>query len=52
MLDFVVTHWADLLFALTSAVTAASVIVKLTPTPKDDQVVSWVRKAVEWLSLK
>ncbi len=36
---------------ITSIVTIASVIVKLTPTTKDDEILSKVMKFLEWVSL-
>jgi hypothetical protein len=39
-MEFLQTNWADILFAITATVTAASAIVKLTPTPKDDNILA------------
>lgn len=35
-MDWLMENWQTVLLVVTSAVTLASVIVKLTPTPKDD----------------
>ncbi|PIY96097.1 MAG: hypothetical protein COY66_05070 [Candidatus Kerfeldbacteria bacterium CG_4_10_14_0_8_um_filter_42_10] len=32
------THWSEIVFALTSIVTGVSIIVRLTPTLKDDNI--------------
>lgn len=40
-------NWKDLVFALTSLVTGVSIIVRLTPTLKDDNI--WL-PFVKWLS--
>lgn len=51
MLDWIVTHWKDLTLIVTGAISVASVIVKLTPTPKDDMVLEKIIKVCEVLAL-
>lgn len=45
---WVQTHWSDLVFIWTSVVTVASIIVKWTPTLRDNtfllSVIKWVAK--------
>jgi hypothetical protein len=41
----------DILEALSLVVAGASMIAALTPTPKDDGVLLWVRKAIDFLAL-
>lgn len=45
--NWFVTNWQDIAFALTSLVTGVSIIVKITPTLKDDN--AWL-PIVKWLS--
>lgn len=40
MINFMVEHWDEVLLAITSTVTAASVVVKFTPNKKDDEIVA------------
>ncbi len=42
------TNWKDILAIIGGVVTVASLVVKLTPTPKDDSVVA---KAIQALSV-
>lgn len=46
IINWFIAHYSELLAAATSIVIAARVIVKLTPTPKDDSALASV---VEWL---
>ena len=41
----------DLIEALSLVIAGASTIAALTPTPKDDGVLLWLRKAVDFLAL-
>lgn len=36
---------------ITSIVTVASAIVKITPTTKDDEILAKVMKVLEWISM-
>ena len=46
VIAFIQLHWADLVAAYLSLIGAASIIVKLTPTLKDDDALKWVIKFV------
>lgn len=37
-MDWITAHWKDILAIIGGVVTISSIIVKLTPTPKDDGV--------------
>ena len=47
----IVNNLDNIVAVVTSIVAVASGITALTPTPKDDKVVSKVYKVVEWLAL-
>lgn len=51
VIAWLVAHAGDLVTAVTGIVTAASVIVRLTPTTRDDQAVAPVVRTLETLSL-
>lgn len=51
-MDWIMDNWQVLWMALTTLVTLAVFVAKLTPTKKDDEIVGWVRSAVEWISQK
>ena len=51
MTEWVVNHWLEITAAVGAFVTAASVVVKLTPTPKDDAALAKVRKFLDLLAL-
>jgi hypothetical protein len=42
IIEYIKTHWADIITIYLSIVGAASVIVKLTPTPKDDAILKTI----------
>lgn len=44
-------HWKDILSIITGVIGVATLVVKLTPTQKDDTVLSRVVKVLEALSL-
>ena len=50
-MEFLTTHWDDILLALTATVTAASAIAALTPTKSDDAVVDAVIRFIDKLGL-
>lgn len=56
IIAFVQSHWLEIVAAYTSLVTIASIIVKLTPTLKDDDalkaVVSFIGKYIALNSTK
>jgi hypothetical protein len=51
MLDYISAHWADALAIIGGLVTIASVIVKLTPTVKDDSILAAVVKFLDYFSV-
>jgi len=46
-MDWMIEHWEELGVALSGLVSVASVITKLTPSPKDDEV---LKQLLAWLS--
>uniref|UniRef100_A0A6M3JKZ9 Uncharacterized protein n=1 Tax=viral metagenome TaxID=1070528 RepID=A0A6M3JKZ9_9ZZZZ len=50
-ISWIQAHWVELVAAIGGIVTTASVIVKLTPTPKDDAALAWVMKIFNMLAL-
>ena len=46
MIQWIIANSKDLLLIVTGLVTVASIIVKLTPTPKDDAIMA---KILPWL---
>ena len=50
-MNWILENWANVAFAVTAVVTAAAAIAALTPTPKDDAAVAWVRKIIDVLAL-
>lgn len=51
MISWLQANWKDVLAIIGGVVTVASIIVKLTPTPKDDAVLAKVIKILAALSL-
>jgi hypothetical protein len=51
LVNFVKSHLQDIILIVTSVVTIASVIVKLTPTQADDAVLAKVMPWIEKLAL-
>ena len=47
IVEFVKVHWLDICTIITSVIGIASIIVRLTPTPKDDAVLA---KIIAFLS--
>lgn len=41
----------EILTAITAVIAAASAVAALTPTPKDDSAILWVRKIIDFLAL-
>ena len=50
-MEWITTHWQEILAWIGGIVTAASIIVKLTPTQKDDNILAKVIKILAALSL-
>jgi len=51
IITWVTTNWEHLALIVTSMVTVASLIVKLTPTTKDDTVLAAIVKVLTAISL-
>lgn len=51
MIDWIMTHWKDILAVIGGVVTVCSIIVKLTPTQKDDTVLAKIIKILAALGL-
>ena len=47
-MDWVLENWQTILLIVTSVITLASVIVKITPTPADDAVLA---KIIDFLKV-
>jgi len=46
VMSYISLHWAEIVAAYLAVIGAASIIVKLTPTLKDDDALKWVIKFV------
>ena len=51
MLDFIKEHYDELCVAFTALITFCSVVVKLTPTQKDDAVLAKVVSVLSHFSI-
>jgi len=51
ILPWITSHWNDIFAAVGLVVTAASAVVRLTPTAADDAVLEKVIKWIEYLSV-
>lgn len=51
IINWIWNNSTEILLAITSLVTAASIIVRMTPSVKDDEAVGKVMKWVEWVAL-
>jgi len=50
--NWIIAHWGDILNVIAYAIAAASLIVKFTPTLKDDNALLWVVKFLgKWIAL-
>lgn len=47
-MDWLTEHWVDVLAIYAGLVTVASIVVKLTPTQKDD---AWLKKITDFLAM-
>lgn len=50
-MNWIMEHWKDILSIIGGIVTVCSIIVKLTPTQKDDNVLAKIIKILAALSL-
>jgi len=51
MIDWIVENWDNIFKYIGYAVTACTVLVKATPTTKDDSIANKVVKVADWLSV-
>jgi hypothetical protein len=51
MLDFIKEHYDELCIAFTALITFCSVVVKLTPTQKDDAMLNKVITFISYFSI-
>ena len=51
MLSFIINHFTDFIVALTSIVTGASALTALTPSDKDDKVLSKIKSVLDVCAL-
>lgn len=51
MLEFIKEHYQDIFAVIGAIVTAASIIVKLTPSQKDDAVLAKIIKVLDTFSV-
>jgi hypothetical protein len=50
-MNYLLAHWADIIAALTGIILTARLIVKLTPTPKDDTALESFVEALKHVGL-
>lgn len=50
-MDWIVQHWKDVLAVIGAAVSLATLIVALTPTPKDDAILAKIIKFLSAIGL-
>lgn len=50
MIDFIKTHWEDILAVYGAVVAISTVIVKYTPTKKDDELLAKIIKILDYFS--
>lgn len=51
MFNWIIAHWDDILMVFTSCVTVASIIVKLTPTKRDDEALSVIMRLLNTVAI-
>jgi len=51
VINFILEHLGEVWVIIASIVTIASIIVKWTPSQKDDEILCKVIKFLEWLSI-
>ena len=51
MLTFIINHFTDFIMAITSIVTGASALTALTPSDKDDKVMSKIKGVLDVCAL-
>ena len=51
MLNFIITHWDNILIAISGIVSGASALTAITPTATDDKILATVKKGLNILAL-
>lgn len=51
IINWIMAHWMDIGAIIAGVVAVASLVVKLTPTPKDDAILAKVIKVMNALAL-
>lgn len=51
VIEFFQAHWDELCAAVTALIAFCSIVVKLTPSQKDDAVLAKVIKVLDYLSI-
>lgn len=52
MIDLIQTYWTDAVNIIVYVIAIASIIVKITPTPKDDAVLKQITDFLsQWIAL-
>jgi len=50
--DIITVYWKEILMLLSLAYNAATIIARITPTPKDDKIVNELGKLLNFILLK
>ena len=50
-MEWVISHWLDIVAVITGIVTVASIIAKLTPTETDDKIVAKILQVIDLLAI-
>lgn len=50
-MEYITANYMEILSVVTAVIAAASAVAALTPTPKDDSAILWVRKIIDFLAL-
>ena len=51
IMEWIIANWESILLIISGVISVASIIVKLTPTPKDDAILAKVVSFLKILSL-
>tara|TARA_R110002020_G_scaffold207256_3_gene412689 strand:+ start:29106 stop:29276 length:171 start_codon:yes stop_codon:yes gene_type:complete len=52
MIDWIFNNYLNIFAALGALTSAATFITALTPSKKDDEIVGWIRKGLQFISLR
>lgn len=52
MTSWILDHYLDIFTVVGAITTAATLITALTPNKKDDEIVGYVRRVLEFISLR